>query len=696
MSGWRGYAWAALLVAAATAFGEVIETYLHIGRMPSTLFLPAVLVATVMAGPGPGLFATALGPLVSEFAIPHDHSTFSGVGQEVVGLVLYAAVGAAVAVLAARLKHARALADAAAGEATRRSDELVAARHEADRLARDAKRRAGDFATLFEVAPIGIGIAEDVACRRVVPNRALAEMLGVPLGRNISPSDDSGDSSPLRMTTPDGSPVPAEEMALQRAARTGEPVRAVDVDVVRADGGHLSLLEFAAPLFDDDGRPRGAIGAFLDVTSRRRASEEQRFLAEATRVLNDTLDYQDTLAQLVQLAVPRQADYSLLDVLTPEGEVVRVGLAHRDKAREAELTRELVATPPGQGIRGQRGLLDLVRAGKPVLWRDVTPEFLRAQGVGERQAAFVLSVDLRSCAMVPLLLRDRVIGAFAWARHAGRPPFDARDLELAEEVARRASVAVENALLYREAQTANRLKDEFVATLSHELRTPLNALLGWTELLMSGHLPAERQRLALEAIDRTARLQAQITDDLVNVSQAASGAFRLAPRHVAAGEVVRSAAEAFRLAAESKGVRLDVDVAADLPPVYVDPDRLQQIVFNLVANAVKFTPEGTVAVQARVANGRLEVQVRDTGIGIATGFLPFVFDRFRQADGSISRQYGGLGLGLSIVRSLVELHGGRVTAHSDGEGRGATFAVWLPANAPVAPPAPATPAPTGG
>lgn len=602
-------------------------------------------------------------------------------------LALYAAVGVGVALMAGRLKAARRQAESAAAEATRRSDELVVARHEVERLARDTKRQARDFSTLFEEAPIGIGIAEDVECRRVQPNRAFAAMLG------SSPGERPADADPriaLRSVTTEGVPLAPEEHALQRAARTGQPVRAVDVDVIRPDGVRLSLLEFAAPLFDDDGRPRGAIGAFLDVTNRRRATEEQRFLSEATRLLNDTLDYQDTLARLVRLAVPSQADYSLLDVLTPEGEVVRVGLAHRDPEKEAVLTRVLVRTPPGQGIRGDRGLLTLVRAGRSVLWSDVTPEFLVAQGLKPHQVEFVLSVDLRSCVMVPLMVRDQLIGAFSWARHTGRAPFDERDIALAEEVARRAAVAVENARLYREAQTANRLKDEFVATLSHELRTPLNALLGWTELLLSGQLPPERQRLAIEAIDRTARLQAQITNDLVNVSQAASGAFRLAPRPVAAGEVVRSAVEAFRLAAESKGVRLAVDVAADMPRVYVDPDRLRQIVFNLVANAVKFTPRGTVNVLARVADGRLEVDVHDTGIGIAPAFLPHVFERFRQADGSISRQYGGLGLGLSIVRSLVELHGGQVRAHSDGEGRGATFSIWLPAHAPVATPGDST------
>ena len=680
----RRYGIAVASVVIASVLGEGLEQAVEIDRIPSALYLPAVLVATALAGQGPGLLATVLGPLAGEIVVVHSHAPSHELKFELVGLALYVAAGAGAAVLAGRLSRARAEADAAAADARRRSEELVAAREAVDRLARDAQRRARDFSTLFEEAPIAIGLAEDVECRRVFPNRPFADMLGVAVGQNISQDPAAADRVPLLIAHPDGTPIPVDELVLQRAARTGQPVRDFEVDITRPDGARVSLVQYAAPLFDDDGRPRGAIAAFLDVTEKRRVADEQRFLAEATRLLNDSLDYQSTLARLVRLAVPQQADYSLLDVLSPEGEVVRVGLAHRDPAKEALLIDALVTTPASQGIRGDRGLLTLVRGGRSVLWADITREFLEAQGLRPDQIAFIEHVGLRSCVMVPLLLRDRVVGAFAWARHDGRPKFDARDLGLAEEVARRAAAAVENARLYREAQTANRLKDEFVATLSHELRTPLNALLGWTDLLRSGQLPPERQQLALDAIERTARLQSQITNDLVDVSQAASGAFRLAPRLIAADEVIRNAVESFRLAADSKGVRLDVRVAPAMPPVFVDPDRLQQIVFNLVANAVKFTPAGAVEVVARVDDG-LRVDVRDTGIGIAASFLPFVFDRFRQADGSPSRQYGGLGLGLSIVRSLVELHGGRVTAHSEGEGRGATFSVWMPGRAPVAP-----------
>jgi PAS domain-containing protein len=229
-------------------------------------------------------------------AVAHGHSSSPDLVNELVGLGLYAAAGIGVAVIADRLASARADAVAAAADATRRAADLVVAREAADRLSRDAQRRARDFATLFEEAPIGLGVAEDVECRRITPNRAFSEMLGLGPGQNISQTAGPDERVPLQILHPDGTPIPPEELAVQRAARTGQAVRAVEVDVVRRDGTRLALLEFAAPLFDDHGQPRGAIGAFLDVTSSRRASEEQRFLAEATRLVNRSLDHEHTLS----------------------------------------------------------------------------------------------------------------------------------------------------------------------------------------------------------------------------------------------------------------------------------------------------------------------------------------------------------------------------------------------------------------
>jgi signal transduction histidine kinase len=228
------------------------------------------------------------------------------------------------------------------------------------------------------------------------------------------------------------------------------------------------------------------------------------------------------------------------------------------------------------------------------------------------------------------------------------------------------------------AEAANRLKDEFLATLSHELRTPLNAILGWIYILRSGRLDAAASARAVETIERNARAQAQLVNDLLDVSRIISGKMLLDLRPTEVGPAIESAIQSVRPAAEAKGIALRTELG-ERARVIGDPQRLQQIVWNLASNAIKFTPKGgRVTVRTANADGRVEITVADTGPGIAPEFLPYIFERFRQADSSTSRSYGGLGLGLAIVRNLTELHGGTVRAASEGEGRGAMFTVALP------------------
>jgi signal transduction histidine kinase len=258
--------------------------------------------------------------------------------------------------------------------------------------------------------------------------------------------------------------------------------------------------------------------------------------------------------------------------------------------------------------------------------------------------------------------------------------------ELQQEVAERKQAEQERArLLVREqaaraeAEAANRAKDEFLATLSHELRTPLTAILGWARLLRAGNLPAGTVGGALETIERNAKSQSQLIDDLLDVSRIVTGKLRLDTRPVEIGRVIEAAVESVRPAARAKNIRLEVELGPLGGPLLGDAGRLQQVAWNLLSNAVKFTPEGgRVGVLLRRAGSHAEVKVEDTGQGIGADFLPHVFDRFRQADGSTTRTHGGLGLGLAIARHLVELHGGAISADSEGEGRGASFTVRLP------------------
>ena len=256
----------------------------------------------------------------------------------------------------------------------------------------------------------------------------------------------------------------------------------------------------------------------------------------------------------------------------------------------------------------------------------------------------------------------------------------ARDMtarRLAEE--ERARLLERERAARAEAEAANRLKDEFLATVSHELRTPLTAILGWAHLLRTRNLDAERADRALETIERNARAQAQLVGDILDISRIVTGKMRVDVRPVDLAPILEAAADGVRPAAQAKGVSLETELEPGSSLVAGDPDRLQQVVWNLLTNAIKFTPEGgSVRARLRRSAAGVELTVTDTGEGIAPGFLPHVFERFRQADSSRTRAHGGLGLGLSIARHLVELHGGTLRAESEGEGRGATFILTLP------------------
>jgi signal transduction histidine kinase len=233
-----------------------------------------------------------------------------------------------------------------------------------------------------------------------------------------------------------------------------------------------------------------------------------------------------------------------------------------------------------------------------------------------------------------------------------------------------------------EAQKANRLKDEFLATLSHELRTPMNSILGWIKLLNSGTLNSETASRALETIERNAKMQAQLIEDILDVSRIITGKLQLQMQPVALDAIVQTAAETLLPAIRAKNIKFHMAIEQDTRPVLGEATRLQQVVWNLLSNAVKFTqPQGEITISLEQREASVRLQVKDDGQGIAPAFLPYIFDRFRQADGSTTRKQGGLGLGLSIVQRVVELHNGTVKAESPGEGKGATFTLEFPVEA---------------
>jgi PAS domain S-box-containing protein len=279
------------------------------------------------------------------------------------------------------------------------------------------------------------------------------------------------------------------------------------------------------------------------------------------------------------------------------------------------------------------------------------------------------------CSCAPIVVDGKVTGAVLAAHDiAERKRAEDARAHLEAQLHRRAEQLAE----------ANRVKDEFLATLSHELRTPLTSILGWAKLMRSESFDPQMSARALEMIERGALAQSQLINDLLDVSRIITGKLRLVAQALELAPIIAAAVDSLRPAADARGVRLEVQLDAATGQVSGDADRLQQVIWNLVSNAIKFTPKaGRVCVYLRREGSQAEIVVEDTGEGIGRDFLPYIFDRFRQADGSITREHGGLGLGLSIVRHIVELHGGRVRAESDGDGRGATFRATLPLIAPA-------------
>ncbi|MEP6593754.1 MAG: ATP-binding protein, partial [Acidobacteriota bacterium] len=289
------------------------------------------------------------------------------------------------------------------------------------------------------------------------------------------------------------------------------------------------------------------------------------------------------------------------------------------------------------------------------------------------------ALSLSSYICVPLVSSTGTFGALTFVFAESNRHYGDRDVAFALDVASRASMAIENAFAYRRASEANRVKDEFMATLSHELRTPLNAILGYAQLINQGIYTGNHQASAMGVLTRNAEALRQIIDDVLDVSRITSGKLRLRIQPVRMEDILGNAIATVQPAADAKGVSIQLVAEPEAGAVSGDPDRLQQVIWNLLSNAVKFTPpEGRVDLRLERVNGAVQMIVKDEGQGIDPAFLPHLFERFRQADSRLSREHGGLGLGLAIVRELVELHGGTVSGSSDGPGTGATFIVRLP------------------
>lgn len=428
-----------------------------------------------------------------------------------------------------------------------------------------------------------------------------------------------------------------EEPAILARLRAGDRIEHYETVRIRKDGRPIDISLTVSPIIGPKGKIVGASKIARDITEQRQA---RKALDEASERLK------------LALVAARLGDWSWD--------------AQTDVVTLSETAARMFNTPPGPHMTW-------TEMGNLLHEEDREP----ARMAVEKALAERTDYDMEFRVRHP---DDSEV----WVLAKGRGVY-AEDgtvagmLGFVQDISNRKAAEVENERLYRQAEESSRLKEEFLATISHELRTPLSAILGWARMLRLGQLSGEHSEKALETIERNARAQAQLIDDLLDVSRIMTGKLRMDVRPSDPNAFIDAAVESVRPAAEAKGVRIQKVI--DTGPVSIpgDPVRLQQVVWNLLSNAIKFTPRGgRVQIRSERVNSHLEIVVTDTGQGISPDFLPHVFDRFRQADQKTSRQHGGMGLGLAIVRHLVEMHGGVVSATSDGEGRGATFTVKLP------------------
>jgi PAS domain S-box-containing protein len=457
----------------------------------------------------------------------------------------------------------------------------------------------------------------------------------------------------------------------------------------------------ADPILDEIGRLTGAVYTFSDVTARKRDEARRSTQLAITRVLGGAATVEDAIPGLLQtFCEGLEWDGAELWLVDPDAGCLRLAGEWPPAAGEP------TGAPSVELVAGQ-GLVGRVWVGGQAEWmadpradRDLAPQPPR--GGASLRTAF--AIPLRDAACLGVLLAvsrsrrepDEVmlqvapamgsqVGEFIGRKRGEtliarlNADLRARVDELQALLTERAELLAAAEAARAEAEAANQAKDQFLATVSHELRTPLSAVLGWVHLLRSGSLDEGTRARALETLHRSARVQTQLINDLLDMSRIITGQLRLDLTLLDLEPVVRAALEAFRPAADAQGLRLEAVVEPGIGLIRGDADRLQQIAANLLSNAVKFTPAGGLIVVTLAQVGpQVELSVSDTGIGIAPEFLPHVFDRFRQADSSTTRARGGLGIGLTIATQLADLHGGSLRAQSRGVGQGATFTLALP------------------
>jgi PAS domain S-box-containing protein len=492
----------------------------------------------------------------------------------------------------------------------------------------------------------------------------------------------AGDAGMKEVVHPDDYPLTIERW--RDAAARGSPYEA-EIRIRRAaDGVYRWFLTRALPIRGAGGAVTKWFGTCTDIDGQKRAEQGQHVLAEAGRILTSSLDYQATLANVCKLVVPILADWCSLDLLGDDGRVQHLEVAHTDPAKLelASEYRRLYPARPDDRV----GLMRVFRTGQPEFFPEVSDKHLVMDARDPDELRRLRELGVRSVMIVPITARGQPLGALTLVMAESSRRYGEDDLRLALELGSRAALAIDSARLFEQLKTNDSRKDEFLAMLAHELRNPLAAIDNAVSLL--GVPNAGQIDWSVDVIGRHVRHLTRMIDDLLDVSRITRGKIQLRARKIDAYPALNSAIESVRPLLEERKHRLNTSYGTDLI-VEADPTRLEQIVVNLLSNATKYTDgPGQIWLSAEHEENEIVIRVRDTGIGIPPDQLPAVFELFVQGDRSLERSAGGLGIGLTLVQKLTELHGGTVVAKSDGAGKGSEFIVRLPAaSQPVIDPA---------
>jgi PAS domain S-box-containing protein len=512
------------------------------------------------------------------------------------------------------------------------------AQSDRERLLREIESERDRLRQILEQMPIAVRIAEAPSGRLIFHNLEGLRLLRHPL----LPSEDYTGYAQYGGLHEDGTPYRPEEYPTSRSLLSGEVIRGEELRYRRGDGTETLFSVDSAPIYDGKGRMVLTVTTFIDIAERKHAEEalresEERF-SKAFRSSPDSL------------VISRIADGVIIEVNDSFASLT--GYSRGELVGQSAVSMGLFVDP---GDR-QR-MIEILKEQNYV--RD--HEFRMRRKSGE--------VRLILFSAEPIELQ----GEHCWLT-MGRDITESRRAE--EELQR---LFRQEKAARQEAEAANRMKDEFLATVSHELRTPLTSIMGWTSMLLKESMPAPQTRHALEVIARSAKSQSELIDDVLDMARINTGKLKLDARPVEIERIFHAAVDIIRPSAKAKRITLHVTGDGRTCMVYGDASRLQQAIWNLLSNAVKFTREGGhIEAQLAFAPGHVEISVTDSGIGIEPQFLPYVFERFRQEDSSSTRIYGGLGLGLAIVHRVAEMHGGVVSAFSPGKGRGSTFRIFLP------------------